>query len=285
MIKPIIKLFDQQVLFWESPRIIQRISTFLVLSFILCGICSSLAYYKIISVGQFNNVFKHPFFAIEVAFTILLILELLSLIFVLPKSVSRSLGKQFELLSLIFLRDAFKEFSHLDSFLLWSETKETIQSMLVYSFGALIIFAVMGFTHRLNSKIRLSETYVNQTQFVRIKKLLALFLLISFFLIGIRDFIVLIQTGMYLHSFDTFYTVLIFTDITIVLVALRYTINYYRVFRYTAFVLATILIRISLTIEPYYNVALGVLTSIFVLILAIVYNHLQKWLTKRELTT
>lgn len=285
MIKPIIKLFDRQVLFWESPKIIQRISSFLVLLFVLCGTCSSLVYYKLISVGQFNNLFKHPFFAIEVAFTILLILELLSLIFVLPKSVSRSLGKQFELLSLIFLRDAFKEFSHLDNFLLWNDTKETIISMLVYSFGALAIFAVMGFTHRLNSKIRISETYVNQTQFVRIKKLLALFLLISFFLIGIRDFVVLVQTGTYLHSFDTFYTVLIFTDIIIVLVALRYTINYYRVFRYTAFVLATILIRISLTIEPYYNVALGVLTSIFVLILAVVYNHLQKWLTKRELTT
>ena len=285
MIKPIIKLFDRQVLFWESPKIIQRISSFLVLLFVLCGTCSSLVYYKLISVGQFNNLFKHPFFAIEVAFTILLILELLSLIFVLPKSVSRSLGKQFELLSLIFLRDAFKEFSHLDNFLLWNDTKETIISMLVYSFGALAIFAVMSFTHRLNSKIRISETYVNQTQFVRIKKLLALFLLISFFLIGIRDFVVLVQTGTYLHSFDTFYTVLIFTDIIIVLVALRYTINYYRVFRYTAFVLATILIRISLTIEPYYNVALGVLTSIFVLILAVVYNHLQKWLTKRELTT
>ena len=181
MIKPIIKLFDRQVLFWESPKIIQRISSFLVLLFVLCGTCSSLVYYKLISVGQFNNLFKHPFFAIEVAFTILLILELLSLIFVLPKSVSRSLGKQFELLSLIFLRDAFKEFSHLDNFLLWNDTKETIISMLVYSFGALAIFAVMSFTHRLNSKIRISETYVNQTQFVRIKKLLALFLLISFF--------------------------------------------------------------------------------------------------------
>jgi hypothetical protein len=285
MIKPIIKLFDKQVLFWESPKTIQRISSFLVLSFIVSGICSSLVYFNLISIGQFNNVFNHPFFAIEVAFTILLILELLSLIFVLPKSVSRSLGKQFELLSLIFLRDAFKEFSHLDNCFLWQDAKATILSMLTYSFGSLIIFTVMGFTQRLNRRIRLSETYGNQFQFVRIKKLLALFLLISFFFIGIRDVIILVQTGEYLHSFDTFYTVLIFTDIVIVLVALRYTINYYRVFRYTAFVLATILIRISLTLEVYYNVALGVIAALFVLLLSIVYNHFQKWLTERELTT
>lgn len=209
----------------------------------------------------------------------------MSLIFVLPKSVSRSLGKQFELLSLIFLRNAFKEFSHLDTFFLWSEAKDTIQSMLVYSFGALAIFTLMGFTHRLNRQIRLSETYVNQSQFVNFKKLLALLLLGAFFLIGIRDIIFFLRTGIYLHSFDAFYTVLIFTDIIIVLVALRYTINYYRVFRYTAFVLATILIRISLTLEPYYNVALGVVTTIFVLILAIVYNYFQRWFTKNELTT
>jgi len=283
MIKRIIKIFDKQVLFLESPKVIQNISSFLVLSFIATGICSLLVYYQFISIGRFNTVFKHPFFAIEVAFTILLILELLSLIFVLPKSVSRSLGKQLELLSLIFLRDAFKEFSHLDSFLLWEDSKATIISMITHSFGALIIFTLMGFTQRLNRKIRLSETFVNQTQFVRVKKFLALFLLIAFFFIGIRDTIVLIQTGKYLHSFDTFYTVLIFSDIVIVLFALRYTINYYRVFRYTAFVLATILIRISLTLETYYNVILGVITTIFVLLLSIVYNHLQKWLTDREL--
>jgi len=285
MLRQTIKFFDKQVVFWESPKITQRISSFLVLSFIVCGICSSLVYYQLISVGKFNTFFKHPFFAIEVAFTILLILELLSLIFVLPKSVSRSLGKQFELLSLIFLRDGFKEFSHLDNFFLWSDSKDSILKMLTYSFGALAIFTLMGFTQQLNRKIQISEIYVNQAQFVQIKKLLALFLLISFFIIGIGDMVVLIQKGTYLNSFDVFYTVLIFTDIIIVFVALRYTKNYYRVFRYTAFVLATILIRVSLTLESYYNVVLGVITAILILLLAIVYNHLQKSLTKKELTT
>ncbi len=285
LLKKTIYLFDQQVLFWESPKIISRLSSFLVLSFIICGIFSFIVYNGLVDLGSFNALFKHPFFAIEVAFTILLIMELLSLIFVLPKSVARSMNKQFELLSLIFIRNAFKEFSHLDSFYLWESSKETIFQMLVYSFGALLIFVVMGFTQNLNRQIRISETYVNQIQFVRIKKLLALFLLISFFAIGVRDVYQLFNTGVYLHSFDTFYTVLIFSDITIVLVALRYTINYYRVFRYSAFVLATILIRISLTIETYYDVLLGVLTSFFVLTLAIAYNFFQKGLSQKELRT
>ncbi|PQJ80386.1 hypothetical protein [Polaribacter porphyrae] len=283
MLKKITRIFDKQVLFWEKPNILKRISNFLVIAFIICSIISLLVYFNFIDVGRFNMLFIHPFFAIEVAFTIILILELLSLIFILPKSVSISLGKQFELLSLIFLRNAFKEFSHLDEFLVWEDSKTVIYKMITYSFGALFIFIVMGITQRLNRKIRLSETFVNQLQFVRIKKILALFLLLSFFLIGANDIYFLFKTGKYLHSFDTFYTVLIFTDIIIVLVALRYTINFYRVFRYSAYVLATILIRISLTMESYYDVFLGAITSVFILLLSLAYIHIQKGLTAKEL--
>ena len=67
------------------------------------------------------------------------------------------------------------------------------------------------------------------------------------------------------------------------MVALRYTTNFYRVFRYSTFVLSTILIRISLTIEPFYDVAIGAITSIFVLLLSLAYNHIQKELTAKEL--
>lgn len=285
MVKRLIRLFDKHVLFWENPKVIKTISSFLVFIFVACGICSFLVTQNLISLGHFNSLFNHRFFAIEVVFTVLLIFELLSLIFVLPKSVTRSLGKQFELLSMIFLRDAFKEFSHLDDFILWSDSSKSILNILVYSFGALTIFTIMGFTRKLNREIQLSETYINQFQFVRIKKLLALFLLVSFFIIGLNDFFILIQTGVFLHSFESFYTALIFTDIVIVLVSLRFTTNYYRVFRYSAFVLATILIRISLTLEPGYNVLLGIITTLFVFTLAKVFHYFQKWLTYRELTT
>lgn len=285
VLKNTIKVFDSQVLFWEKRQNIGKLSSFLVLIFILCSLISLLVNNNIISLGRLDSKFIHPFFAIEVAFTILLILELLSLIFVLPKSVSRSLGKQLELLSLIFLRNTFKEFSHLDEFSSWSSSQATILIMLAYSFGALLMFLLLGYTYKLHRKIRISETFSNQLQFVRIKKILALFLLISFIIIGCKDLVVLVRTGVYLHSFHSFYTVLIFTDIIIVLVALRYTINYYRVFRYSAFVLATIFIRIALTIEPYYDVALGIITACFILFLAGAYNYIQKDLTEKELTT
>jgi len=86
---------------WESPQANKIISYFLVLTFVIGVIVSYLDRSNIISLGKWDENFSNPFFAIEISFTLLLILELLSLIFVLPKSVAKSVGKQFELLSLI----------------------------------------------------------------------------------------------------------------------------------------------------------------------------------------
>lgn len=231
--------------------------------------------------GSFNVHFENPFFSIEVVFTLLLITELFGLIFMLPKSVAKSVGKQFELLSLIFLRDAFKEFSHIIDFK-WISLQEPIINMVIYSFGAIAVFTILGFTYKLQKHIKLTGTEDDQEQFIRLKKLLALLLLIAFAVVGYMDVKTLITTGTYLHSFKTFYTVLIFSDIIIVLIALRYTLNYNKIFRYSAFVLATILIRVSLSTKPYYDVIIGVVASLFMLTVTIVHNYFLKDLPENK---
>lgn len=136
-----------------------------------------------------------------------------------------------------------------------------------------MIFIIIGFTYRLQKHIKLSDEEDEQLDFIQSKKFLALMLLFSFFIIGISDLKGLITTGVYPHSFTLFYTILIFSDIFIVLLALKYTLDYYRIFRYSAFVLATILIRISLSTPAYYNVLIGITSAIFVFLLALSYNY------------
>ena len=236
-------LFNNIKGLWENQLTNKIVSYSLVWIFVISSITSYLVRKEFINLGHFNNAFSNPFFAIEIVFTLLLILELLSLIFVLPKSVAKSVGKQFELLSLIFLRSGFKEFSHIDHFE-WETMSNSVLHMFAYGFGALAIFIIFGFTEKLRRHTRLTETEDDQKEFIQAKKMLSLLLLISFVVVGILDIKALIQTEEYLHSFNTFYTVLIFSDIIIVLIALRYTLNYYKIFRYSAFVLATIFIRI-----------------------------------------
>lgn len=180
------------------------------------------------------------------------------MIFVLHKSVAKSVGKQLELLSLIFLRSGFKEFSHIEKFD-WSSMTDNVYYMFAYGFGALSIFIILDFTEKLRRHTRLTETEDDQKEFIQVKKLLSLLLLIAFIIVGVLDVNELYMTGRYIHSFHSFYAILIFSDIIIVLIALRYTLNYYKIFRYSAFVLAAIFIRISLSLNAYQNVIIGVL--------------------------
>jgi len=276
MISKILKasesLFDYFQKIWENKKFNKVISNVLVLIFISSILISYLDRNQIISLGKLDNFFSNPFFAIEIAFTLLLILELLSLIFVLPKSVAESVSKQFEVLSLIFIRSGFKEISHITDFD-WQHMELSLTNLFAYALGALILFAVLGFNSKLQRHTRLTYSEDDQSEFIQTKKLLALFLFIAFVSVGFYDISYLIEKGSYLHSFHLFYTVLIFSDIIIVLIALRYTLNYYKIFRYSAFVLATLLIRISLTVPPIYNVVIGVSSALFVLILTIAYNY------------
>jgi len=274
-------LYEKIKLLWENKKSLYLISVVLVISFVSCSILSFLVINNWINLGSFNEHFKNPFFSIEVVFTLLLITELFGLIFMLPKSVAKSVGKQFELLSLIFLRDAFKEFSHITDFK-WGSLQEPFINMVIYSFGAIAVFTILGFTYKIQKHIKLTGTEDDQEQFIRLKKLLALLLLIAFAVVGYMDVKTLITTGTYLHSFKAFYTVLIFSDIIIVLIALRYTLNYNKIFRYSAFVLATILIRVSLSTKPYYDVIIGLVASLFMLTVTIVHNYFLKELPENK---
>lgn len=262
--------------FYESKTSLYATSYVLVGVFIVCSLLSVLVITDILHLGHYEDKFRNPFFSVEIVFTLLLIIELFGLIFILPQSVAKSVSKQFELLSLIFLRDGFKEFSHIGVNFEWEAMKNFLIPMVVYGFGAIVIFALISLTGSLQKRYKLTATEDDQVQFIRLKKLLALLLLVSFATVGINDLRILFTTGSYLHSFQTFYTVLIFSDIIIVLIALRYTMNYYRIFRYSAFVLATILIRISLSAQTYYNVAIGIVACLFVFALTISYNYFLK---------
>jgi len=276
-------IYEKIKLFWESKKNLYFISVSLVLTFIFSTVLSVLVINDYVHLGSFNENFRNPFFSIEIVFTLLLIIELFGLIFVLARSVANSVGKQFELLSLIFLRDGFKEFSHFGTNLEWSLIKDSFTNMMIYGFGAVIVFAIIGLNKSLQKHIKLTTTEEEQVQFIRLKKMLALMLLVAFLIVGFLDLKVLIETGSYLHSFHTFYTVLIFSDILIVLIALRFTFNYYKIFRYSAFVLATILIRVSLSVEPVYDVIIGVTASLFILALTITYNYFLRDVPENKL--
>lgn len=77
------------------------------------------------------------FSAIQLAFTLILGLEVMSLIFIISTSFSRSVGKQFEILALILLRNAFKELAHLPEPVSIAGNLDPVIHIAVTAMGAL----------------------------------------------------------------------------------------------------------------------------------------------------
>lgn len=264
------RLFDFLEDIWNQHRTHTYISRLLVYTFIIGLIVAELSGRNLL---PFDLHIHNHFFAVELAFTLLLLTELLALIFVMPNSVGVSVGKQLEILSLILIRSAFKEFSHFEEPVIWDNLDGPVLKMIADAFGSLMIFVIIAVYYKTQKRIRLTESEEEHEEFKEFKKLVALLLLSVFIIIGFFDVFSFFEKGTYLSSFNTFYTVLIFSDILIVLIAMRYTLEYPKIFRYSAFVLTTVLIRISLTAPPYVNAALGITASLFLLAMTFAFNY------------
>lgn len=271
----VIKLFDKLEERWHGNITPKVISTLLIIVFFLGIILIELDRF-----GQWpgwlkNYGFNH-YLAIDLAFTVLLLFEIVGLVFVLPRSVADSVGKQFEILSIILLRSAFKEFGSLNEPISWDTVSvQPLFHMVSDAFGALIIFFIIGFYYRAQKHQQITSSEDEQDRFIRMKKYLAIALLLVFFILGINDLNVLFTQGYYKSSFNIFYTVLIFADILILLYSLRYTTRYSNIFRYSSFALATVLIRLSLTAPAYINAGLGIVAGLFVLGITYAYNKFR----------
>jgi hypothetical protein len=254
---------------WEGAEVSKWISNVVVFFFSLGLFAGLLSYLNIWDFGTHYS----PFFAIELAFNVLLIFEVMGLIFLIPKSVADSVGKQFEIISLVLLRDAFKEFGHYLGEVNW-EVSFLLELLPIVSdaFGAILIFMITGLFYRAQKHIKITRSEEEQRDFTGIKKLISTYLTVSFIGLGIYDVVSSYQQHTFIYSIKLFYTLLIFTDVFILLFSLRYNTKYFNLFRYSSFALATIFLRLTLSAPAYYNVLLAVIAGLMVLGVTYIYN-------------
>ncbi len=274
-------IFDPLHHFWEHEKMHRKISLLLVLLFLGSLFTIELNRHGILPDQLASLVPRNHFFAIQTAFTVVLILEVISLIFTLPCSFSRSVGKQFEILTLILIRNAFKELSYLPEPIVFYGHEKAIYRILSDGFGALVIFALLGLYYLIQSSQEEEKGKPEDLfSFVAAKKGIALILLGIFIYMGIKTIfqsIAGIETQDFFHGF---YTVLIITDILLVLVAQCFQPSYYAVFRNSGYALSTLIIRLALAAPAYFNVLLGIAAALFAIGLTIISDKLftkQVW--------
>jgi hypothetical protein len=257
--------------FWHHPKTTSWISNLLIAGFLSGLLMATMSYFGWID-------WEVSFFvSIDISFTILLFVEILGLIFILPKSVADSVGKQFEIFSIILLRSAFKEFGATNGNFSFASFSQPESYFMYYdAFGALLIFGIIGIYYKIQRHERITDSELEQQQFIYFKQLLAFGMFLVFIAIGAFDLFDFWMTGSFHPSIHVFYLFLIFTDVLILLYSLRYASRYFNIFRYSSFAFATILIRLALSSEPGVNVILGLVAGLFVLGLSLAYNYFMK---------
>jgi len=151
-------IFDYLYQKVESVKGYRFISTFLVFIFILSVFLTFLNNNLNISDSVSKYLPDSYFFAVESVFKLLLAIEIIEMVFVLSHSITNSIAKQFEILSLILLRQGFKEFAQVDLPILPEIIIEHAGNILTNIFGALIIFAGVLIFTRMQKHEKITKT-------------------------------------------------------------------------------------------------------------------------------
>ena len=265
-------VFNRLEAIWEGDRARRTTANLLILVFLGMLVVIEAKRQGFLPPQITDLVPNSHFGAVSMAFTFFLIIEIIGLVFAIYRSVAKAVGKQFEIFSLILLREAFKEFSNFGEPIQWLEVRQPVYHMLADAVGALLIFVVIAFYYRAQKHRQITADPEDQLSFATAKKLISLVLLVTFAGIGIHDLTLIVRGETPYPFFKTFYTILVFSDVLIVLLSLRYTATYHVVFRNSGFALGTVALRIALAAPPYINAMIGFGASLFVLGLTYAYN-------------
>ncbi len=277
--------FDAFEGWWEGGEARRMVAYVLVGSFLLSLILIEAGRQALLPAPIAGKIPTNHFVAIDVAFTLFLVVELIGLVVGLATSVADTAGKQFEVFSLILLRRSFKELVEFESEpIVWTfeAGREAVQFVLADAGGALFIFFTLGFFYTLQHHQTITQSPVQQERFVTQKKMVANVLLIILIGLGAYSMASPLLGNGDIRFFNTFYTVLIFSDVLIVLISLRYSAIYHVVFRNSGFAAATMMIRLALAGPRYLGAALGVVAALFNLGVAVAYSYVAPAVQESE---
>ena len=230
-----------------------------------------------------SSLLNDPITAIYTPFSLILIYEVYLLVFYLPRSFTSCVSKQFEIISLIVIRKIFKDIPLMDLDKHWYHSQHNLE-LVIDLFGFLLLFLLI-YLFNLGKK-RLPKRPVSDPKllnFISSKKTVSLILLLLLTISSIYSFthwLISTYSEGFVSKIDSvffnqFFTLLILTDVVILLISFRYTEEYSKLIRNTGFIIATILIRLSFSADGFLNIIL-ILTGVsFALLILQIYNAME----------
>ena len=235
-----------------------------------------------------DELFISPVTAIYTPFSFILIYEVYMLVYHLPDSFTISIGKQYEIISLIVVRRIFKDISKLDISEEWTTSYRNL--LLGVDMACILgVFLLIFWFYRLREQRPKLNRPSNIDGFVNFKKIISIILAPSLLLIGLfslGNWIVEVQrfnlgeikelTDINKIFYNEFFTLMILFDVLILMVSFRYTDNYSQLIRNSGFVISTVIIRLSFSAEGLFNPLLIFVGVLFGALMLALYNKVGR---------
>ena len=203
--------------------------------------------------SETSQLFDSYLDALYTPFSIFLAYEVYELIRSIPDSFTNSIGKQFEIITLLVVRDILKRLSDIDASVR-STIDESITTLAAECLAFLILFLTALFftSHKRETSITTNDSD-GLEKFISQKKQLAILLLVLYILTATYSlsswtYNVFEGDGSTNRTifFLDFFTVLIMADILILLVSYQHITDFSHLARNTGFILSTVILRVAI---------------------------------------
>jgi len=202
---------------------------------------------------QSSELFDSYLDTLYTPFSIFLAYEVYELIRTIPESFTNSIGKQFEIITLLVVRDILKRLSDIDASAS-SSIDDSITILFVESLAFLMLFSTALLFKRAGGK-QIPSNFGNNklNKFILQKKQLAILLFAVYILVAIYSLFswssdLLEGEGSTNRTifFLDFFTILIMADILILLASYQYITDFSHLARNTGFILSTVILRVAI---------------------------------------
>jgi hypothetical protein len=278
----------------KSEKIILTVA---IISFIIHLIIIGLVNSHVIPIDNPSNLLTSPIAAIYTPFSFILVYEVYLLIYFLPKSTSNYISKQYEIIALIVIRRLFKDFSDLSLTTNWFKNSGDLQ----FTFdliASVVLFYLIYLFHIQQKKVFLPAKQLDYTsstiaKFINAKKWIAITLVPILLATAVYSFldwgIGVINPIESNHLsfknlnnifFEQFFSILIISEVILLLFSFYHTDEFHKVIRNSGFIISTILIRISFSVNGIINTLLIIAAVLFGLLMIFIHNKYEIMLRK-----
>ena len=251
---------------------------------------------NIITLNSPSALLSNPIAAIYTPFSFILVYEVYLLIYYLPKSFSTYISKQYEIIVLIVIRRLFKDLSNLSLSSDWFKIKYDLQFTYDLLASMLLFYLIFLFRKESNKRFPAGEAEESNdnglARFIKTKKILAASLVPVIVMVSVYSFVNWLLSTLQSASqaaesfkninnvfFEQFFTILIVVDVILLLFSFFHTDEFHKIIRNSGFIISTILIRMSFSVDGMLNTLLIISAIVFGLIILLIYNQYEKHLS------